>query len=158
MHFQYSYKFSYFYVILKDYIASRVSLYWLKFRCLNLLLFFLVYNVWCHYQCFGVDKYLFIWYIPHNTFSSRYPGNSCCVWCLFQCKMTKPAIRFQLLCVFSLMLTCCVITLPIVTFMYYNNTFCRSFTSPETKFWFSAINSIVLQMERVDFATVALFR
>lgn len=85
-------------------------------------------------------------------------GNSCCVWCLLQCKITKPAIRFQLLCVFSLMLACSVITLPIVTFMYYNNTFCRSFISPEVKFWFSAINSIVLQMERASFATVAVFR
>ncbi|KAK8404166.1 hypothetical protein O3P69_000320 [Scylla paramamosain] len=85
-------------------------------------------------------------------------GNSCCVWCLLQCKRTKPAIKFQLICVFSVMATCSLITQPIVIFIYYNNTFCLYNISPVVSFSFSVMNSVLLQMERTSFAMVAVNR
>ncbi|KAG0730424.1 hypothetical protein GWK47_028288 [Chionoecetes opilio] len=85
-------------------------------------------------------------------------GNVYCVCCLYQCKRTKPAIRFQLMCVFSYMLACCLITQPIVSFIYYTSAFCLYPIGPRVKFLFSTLNSIVLQLERASLATVAVFR
>ncbi|XP_045119082.1 P2Y purinoceptor 8-like [Portunus trituberculatus] len=85
-------------------------------------------------------------------------GNICSIWCLYQCKRTKPAMKFQLICVFSLMAACCLITQPVVNFIYYSNTFCLHDISPVVSFCFSVTNSVLLQMDRTIFATVAIFR
>ena len=84
-------------------------------------------------------------------------GSTCCMWCLYYCQRTKGAMKIQLMWLFSLII-CSVITLPKVSFIFYNDHQCHFSNSPEARFWFIAINSMIQQMGRATFSSIAFFR
>ncbi|KAK7079175.1 hypothetical protein SK128_001479 [Halocaridina rubra] len=86
-------------------------------------------------------------------------SNLIAVWCLIECQRTGRAIKLQMLCIFSLLLGICIATLPIVSFFYYSRSFClEDYVSEEVKFFFSILNSMLLQGERLNFSAMAIFR
>lgn len=86
-------------------------------------------------------------------------GNSASLWCLIQCKRMNTAIKIQLGSFFTLLFTVCVVTLPGKVFVYYVSVFCRKDLLNQTfKTSISTANSIVAQMERVNFTFAAVYR
>ncbi|XP_068217481.1 uncharacterized protein [Palaemon carinicauda] len=56
-------------------------------------------------------------------------------------------------------MTICIATLPFVTYLYYADFFCLENGVPkEVQFFFSILNSILLQGERLNFTVLAVYR
>ncbi|XP_068220378.1 C-C chemokine receptor type 8-like [Palaemon carinicauda] len=81
------------------------------------------------------------------------------IWCLVGCQRTGRAVKIQLICTFGLQICICVVTLPFVTYLYYTHFFCLGNIVPkQLAFFFSILNSILLQGERLNFMVMAVYR
>ncbi|XP_042241267.1 C-C chemokine receptor type 8-like [Homarus americanus] len=86
-------------------------------------------------------------------------GNATSLWCLVQCRKTNPAVRIHLVFVFSVLLGICLITLPGVTFINYISAFCKVESVPQgLRIFFSISNSVLLQIDRINFTAIAGFK
>ncbi|XP_064112221.1 uncharacterized protein LOC135219403 isoform X1 [Macrobrachium nipponense] len=81
------------------------------------------------------------------------------IWCLVCCQRTGRAVKLQLICTFGLQICICLVTLPFVTYLYYAQFFCLGITVPkQVVFFFSILNSMFLQGERLNFMVMAVYR
>ncbi|XP_053646230.2 uncharacterized protein [Cherax quadricarinatus] len=86
-------------------------------------------------------------------------GNSISLWCLVQSASTNKATKFHMIFVFSVLLAICLVTLPSVSVINYISAFCKSRWFREELFISISISSsFLLQLERINFTAIAIFR
>nr|XP_053656279.1 uncharacterized protein LOC128705060 [Cherax quadricarinatus] len=85
-------------------------------------------------------------------------GNSISLWCLVRYAKMSRWTKFQLIFVFSILLTISLVILPSFTFISYNSIFCEVFLPKNLAYYIGICYSFFFQLERMNFTVIAVFR